>query len=413
MLSRRARRARWLGVWVIGFVGSSVLPAWAASTERLTFLGAWGGGAAGYRMQVVQELVAKFEAENPGIKVDVVNAAGWNEVEEKAQVLIAGGTPPDLLYMGETGGVTRFAAARLLEPLDGRAASARTFRLSDFIPSVLELGRWGGRLYGVPVDAITSVYYYNLDLVDKAGLAQLPPSQGDLATAAAKLAAVAKQAVSVRNPSTTLGFSEVFFPNGGQYLDAELRQPLVEQPAAVASLNYVVENRKKGFFQTGGNWLAGEVAVRSAVPIDVTSTERSNVGFRTAATLVPAGSAGRFNWAWGHYLAIPATSARKELAWRLLEFLLRQDVSLRWHLGMDFLPAQLSVLRAEPRYSRHPIWGVFIQQLQSSRPVPVTPQWQDLERIWREEIGPVWDGREAAGPALGRVAARFKAVLNP
>jgi len=406
------RRNRAVGLWLGLFLVMTIAPMTATAQTEITFYGAWG---APYRLEVMAELVALFESENPDLRVNLVNIAGWEAVEERAQVSIAGGTPPDLLYMGETGGLTTFAHAGILTPLDSRVAADPAVDLSDFIPSVLELGRYNGNLYGIPIDSITTVHYHNLDLLGQVGVGAPSQTQDELVEVARKLTAATDTPVILRSPWNLRDFTKFLFPDGGSLFDERGSVPRFNDEAVQGAVDFLAEHWEGGLFGgfPGDAWFNGRVGVHSVVPIVVTNTRRVNQAtFDATATLVPAGSHSRDNWAWGHYLAIPTASAKKDEAWRLIRFLLRHDVSTRWHLGMDFLPAQFSVFFDEPLYAQDVIWSTFVSQLQATQPVPVTPYWQDISRIWTEEIQPVFQRQQASGNALARVQERVEAYVN-
>lgn len=394
-------------------IGLAVFPtrALGAAPTTLTFVGAWG---AEYRLQVLDRLMRAFEAENPGVKVNVINVGGWGPSEEKASVMIAGGTPPDLLYMGETGGVTSFAAKGLLADLDPFVQRFRGVNLGDFIPSTLEMGRFNKKLYALPVDSITSVLYYNVDLLDKAGLAAPVATLADLAAFSRKLKAVVDKPLFLSEPWNMFRFTQFFYPNGGRYFGDNLTQGLFTAQAARDTAGYLVAGLQEGIFTTQGGieaWLNGQIGMYDAQPIVVSRSDKLPVKFARVASKFPRGTEGQTIYGWGHYLAIPASSPNQALAWKLAAYLLRPDVSLTWHRDMDYLPAQFSVLRQSSYYRDHPVWSVFTEQLQDSRPLPVTPAYQEINNIFGAEMKPVFQDNAAPASALTNVANRVRALV--
>jgi multiple sugar transport system substrate-binding protein len=397
--------AAWLAVLALSWVSG-------AAPVEITFVGSWGGE---YRLEVMDQLARAFESANPDIKVTILHVAGWGNSEQKAKVMIAAGTAPDLIYMGETGGVTAFAAAGLLENLDSYVRRPGSAKLDDFIPSTLHMGRFEGKLFAMPIDSITSVLYYNDDLFAKAGL--IPPivTQDELLTVARKLRTEAAPPIRQHEPWSMLRFTEYLFPNGGRYFSDDLKVNLMGSPAVRSTAEYIASAIGEGLIGVEGQgaaWSAGNAAVIEAQPIVVSNSDNQGLSFARSASKFPRGTSGKHTvYGWGHYVGIPAASRNKDAAWRFLSYLLRTDVSLIWHRDMNFLPAQFSVLRTTPYYRDHPVWRVFVDQLQDSLPLPVTPYYQDIDRIFRKEMQPALRQTASVGAAVENVVSQVDALL--
>ena len=131
------------------------------------------------------DLVAKFEAANPGIKVEAENIP-WNGYYDNLYTAIAGGNAPDAAM------VKLFAQPRLvemeaLEPIDDRIAGWDG--KADLQDDLLKInGGPDGKQYYLPVQYVVSYLYYRADLFAEAGL-QPPKTFDDFAKAAKALTA--------------------------------------------------------------------------------------------------------------------------------------------------------------------------------------------------------------------------------
>lgn len=126
-----------------------------------------------------QSLVAAFEAENPNIKIDVVegpNASNLIEDLYTASFLL-GDSPYDLVMM-DVVWVPKFAAAGWLLDLSDRIPAAD---LADFMPADLAGGRYNNRLYRLPIRSDVQLLYYRKDWLEQAGLTP-PETFADLIT---------------------------------------------------------------------------------------------------------------------------------------------------------------------------------------------------------------------------------------
>ncbi|MGW7241340.1 ABC transporter substrate-binding protein [Streptomyces sp. NPDC054804] len=123
----------------------------------------------GVRTDVWKQIIADFEKQNPGIKVDYVGVPAAS-VQSKYDTSIQGGGLPDVGGVG-TAMLAEVAAQGALEPLDGRLAkSSLNGRLNEkFLESVKAAGG-DGRTYSVPTSANNGTLWYRTDLFSAAKL---------------------------------------------------------------------------------------------------------------------------------------------------------------------------------------------------------------------------------------------------
>jgi len=84
----------------------------------------------------------------------------------KLQVMVAGRTTPDVVWLGV--GWHQFAEALL--PLDTWVERDPALRPGDYFPGLWEAVKWRGSVRALPSSGQTGVIYYNKDLFDEAGL---------------------------------------------------------------------------------------------------------------------------------------------------------------------------------------------------------------------------------------------------
>lgn len=108
-------------------------------------------------------LVDTYNREHPDVFVNLILTP---DPYPKLQVMIAGRTAPDVVWMGV--GWQQFVDA--LMPLTKLATDDAEVGRAQFSESVWEGVKWDGEVYGIPSGAQTAVIYYNKDLFDEAGL---------------------------------------------------------------------------------------------------------------------------------------------------------------------------------------------------------------------------------------------------
>ncbi|MCD6120883.1 MAG: sugar ABC transporter substrate-binding protein [Spirochaetales bacterium] len=146
------------------FAGGQEEAKTAKASGTVTFM-MWGGAT---EKQVVQGYLAPFLAKNPGIKVEISTPPNYGDV---LQTMVAGGTPPDVCYLGFPEFAQYLKAGQLLD-LQKYADKSKIFDKNDFSDAHLASfsDRKTGDLYSIPKDWSTYVVYYNDDMFRKAGL---------------------------------------------------------------------------------------------------------------------------------------------------------------------------------------------------------------------------------------------------
>ena len=129
-----------------------------------------------------RELAAKFEAANPGIKVNLEITVS-DGLPARIQTALVSGSPPDLIE-AQHGWVAPYAQAGLVQPLDDVLQDK-----DDYIPAALDYDTWDGKLWGIPYRIETHGVIYNRGKFKDAGLDPDKPPQTwpELVDAAKKL----------------------------------------------------------------------------------------------------------------------------------------------------------------------------------------------------------------------------------
>jgi multiple sugar transport system substrate-binding protein len=108
-------------------------------------------------------LAQEYMRRNPDVYVNLILSG---DPYPKLQVMIAGRTAPDVVWMGV--GWQQFVDA--LMPLDALVANDPEVGPANYPPSVWDGVKWEGKVYGLPSGAQTAVVYFNKDLFRDAGV---------------------------------------------------------------------------------------------------------------------------------------------------------------------------------------------------------------------------------------------------
>jgi len=122
----------------------------AHGTEYITFL---------------EERAAEFQKANPGVVVELVNGGGNLD---KLRLMMAGGTPPDVVDQTlANAGV--LASEGLLQSLNDFVTRDK-FNFNNYPPFTRDALTMDGSIWGIPLDIIVTPTFFNVSMFEEAGL---------------------------------------------------------------------------------------------------------------------------------------------------------------------------------------------------------------------------------------------------
>ena len=136
---------------------------------------------------VIAKLLKPFE-DKTGAKIEHT-IVPWNVEGATYATNYAGPNPFDVSYQTSTD-LTGLGTKGVLEVLNTSKwlnSPAYATTESKFIPNTITKSTYQGKLYGLPCIIGGTVIYYNKDLLAKAGVANIPRTETELAAAAAKV----------------------------------------------------------------------------------------------------------------------------------------------------------------------------------------------------------------------------------
>jgi sn-glycerol 3-phosphate transport system substrate-binding protein len=127
--------------------------------------------------QVVDSIVADFEAENPDIKVNAVYSGNYDDTRVRALSALNSGDPAQLAVMFSIDAYDLIEQDLIL-PFEALTDDADW--LNSFYPALMANGRIEGQTWGIPFQRSTIVAYYNKEQFAAAGLdPEAPPTTWD------------------------------------------------------------------------------------------------------------------------------------------------------------------------------------------------------------------------------------------
>lgn len=384
----------------------------------------WAMGREG---EVVPELMADFERENPGVRVQVQQVP-WSAAHEKLLTSYVGNVTPDVSQLGNTW-VSEFAALNALEPVSksGGAAGGAPIDSVGFFPGIWETNVIDGVAYGVPWYVDTRVLYYRRDLLAAAGYPSMPTTWAEwrnAMVAVKKVAGPGKFAIFLplnEWPHLAILGLQAGSPllkdndTAGDFQSPQFRRALAfyldlfKSELAPSVTNNEIANLYqefgKGYFSMyiSGPWNLGEFKRR--LPPEQQSS------WATAPLPGPDSTTAGVSLAGGSSLVVYAGSPHKEAAWKLVRYLSRPEVQLRFYHATGDLPAREEAW-GDTSLVGDPNMRTFGQQLKHVVPTPKVPEWELIATRLQERSELVVRGAATPDSVLAQLDRDVARILE-
>jgi len=364
-----------------------------------------------------QNAAKRFEAANPGIKVNIEDVS-WDNLQQRLATDIAGGTSADISIIA-TRWVLDYANNDIAEPLDSYITPE--FR-SRFYENLITPGVVEGQTYLLPILASTRVLYYNKDLYTKAGVETAPKTWDELLEVSAKVKEAGEGAygfgIQGKEIETDTYWYYPFWSYGGEIVDGgksglaseagvkatELYKSLIDkglsQPSPTGSNRQDIET----LFKQGrvgaivsGPWLRGQIA-----------SEAASLNYGMAA--VPTGTQ-QATWGGTDSVMLFKSSKNKEAAWKFIEEgVFSTETRLEFTLTEGFLPV-LKEEMDDPRLAGDESLKIFAEMLPVAKFAPLIPEWEQVVAITISALQQVYLGQTDAKTALESVAGQIDGLI--
>lgn len=412
-----SRPKLWVSVLLL-VAGSLLLSACRKEPEGVT-VRFW---AMGREAEVVSELIREFEADNPGIHVDVQNIP-WTAAHEKLLTAFAADGLPDVCQLGNTW-IPEFAELNTLTPLAPFVARSKVVDPADYFQGIWDTNVINGELVGVPWYVDTRLLYYRKDLLAKAGFDH-PPRTWDewntMMAAIKKMQGPDRYAVlmpinefeqqlsfALQQPDPLLRDHDTRgnFRSPGFRRTLAFYKNMFAQGWAPRMSETQISNVWDEFFK-GFNvfYLSGPWNIREFKKLQPKELEGK---WGTAALPGPDGPGAGI--AGGTSLVIFRGSQQKEASWKLIEFLSRPDIQQRFHSIIGDLPPRRSTWE-HPSLANDPLAQPFRDQLERVRPTPKVLEWERIVQEMRIVTEQVVRGGLDQDVAVNRLDDRVDKVL--
>ncbi len=376
------------------------------------------------QFKVYQKLVQRFSVER-GVNIKV-SRIPFDGQAEKFQYACNSRTAPDIARM-DIGNIPRFAVGKALLPMENfpEFTELKT-NLTPAALSSAQVRTQKGELlhFAIPDEYVNVALFYNKDLFIASGLEpKAPKTWAEFESIASRLSRDLdgdglKDQYGFAMTNTLWWSLPFLYAKNGDIVDTKNLKCLLDQPEAIAGLEYQMHLSKSGL--EAGAWRPGSIqpdtgfkngryAMILSGPWNLESFEQSGLNF--GVDLIPGNpdlgvvsttSIG------GNSNVIFRTSKSPKLAFEFLSWLASAEIQIHLHETLGSFPINLPELETMNYELKAKTIDVFIEQSRHARPRPAIPGYGRIESIVNNEVEAAFAGSLTASQAYKRACERIE-----
>lgn len=373
-------------------------------------------------IDIMNKMVSVFKKTHPDIDVYPIHAANYMD---KLQIMIGGGTPPDLFYLGDDNFVA-YVEAGALASFEDIKMSDTLFDEEDYFELPLNAFKYEEKLYGLPISWTPLVLYYNKDIFDEAGLSYPDTTWDwdDFLSACKKCTkdidrdGVIDQFGYLLSTGWTFTFNWIW-QNGGDILSPDGNRCVMDSKETIDALQFLADLRwrynvsptpeqiaQRDLFTTGK--IAMVISGRWTVP-----RYRTINDFRWGISHLPKGKVRATPIFTTAYVMSEKPQNRMDI-WKLAKFLSGKEGSrFIAELGLG-VPSVKSVANSSHFLDKEKIpenSEIYLDALSYARLGPRTKHWQEIGNIMETHLDELWFGKKEAKEVATAITEEVNKLL--
>ncbi len=410
-----------LAILLSAVLGLAACTALAESSETPVTINFWHHYSAqsAENETLMNDLIPKFESENPGIKVNAVSHE-WAELHDKILVSASSQSLPDVARL-DIAWLPEFQQMGVLVALDQEMPDFSEVA-GTLLDSALSTANIGGSYYALPLNTNSKILFYNTAMLEAAGV-EVPTTMDEWVEAVRKLSgtnANGQQIWGWNEPALSgWNICPFIWSFGGSLTNEEqtVATGYINSPETVKAVEtfamLVQEGALTGFnsgdipmtdgFGTGryammleGPWKTAELA--GAYP---------DVAYGTA--YMPAGEGGSISVLGGEDIAMFNT-ANREAAWKFMQFMTGEYAQTAM-ARCGQIPVNKAALESD--VVKNADYAPFIEAIETAKARPTVAAWSEMDNELTNAMTAVVNGEKTAQEAMDELAVAFDELLKP
>lgn len=370
---------------------------------------------------VLEDIVAAFEEENPNIKVNTELTA-YSDYFTKLQTRIAGGNAPDVFELNYENFV-QYASKGTLADLSSFIEKDDNFNPDQLNQEAFEAYQYDGKQYGMVESFSNVLTFYNKDLFDEAGV-DYPTKDWtweDELAAAKKITDEENNVWGTYAPVTMNEYFKIAAQNGGELFNEE-GEPTVNNEANLEALNYMVEKVTESGVSPSPAEMSGQA------PADLFLNGQLGIvhtgiwmfdAFKDASfewdVALEAGNTQKAHHFFANGLAVSADTDKKEAAYKFAAFMSasEQVAELRVENSWE-LPAITDEDILQPYLEQNPPENreAVFEALDTLVLPPAVNDWSKVSDVTNQEFEKALNGDKTTEEVLKTLQSEYEDILN-
>jgi multiple sugar transport system substrate-binding protein len=362
----------------------------------------WFHSGKGEEREVLDAQVEAFNAAGTGVQVEAVLLPEGSYNDQVNAAALAGDLPCLLDFDGPF--VYNYAWAGYLKPLDEYVSADLK---NDFLPSIIEQGTYGGKLYSLGTFDSGLAIWGNKEYLEKAGV-RIPTSiedawsKDEFMDALEKLQALDEVEYAIdlkmnygQGEWFTYGFSPIMQSFGGDLIDRSTYQSadgVLNGPASVEAMELFQSLFEQGYANPepagDDDFYINKNTALAWVGHWMWTPHSENLGDNLVLMPVPnfgqKAVTGMGSWNWG----LTSSCEHPDAAWKFLEYLVSPDEILHMTNANGAVPARKSAIAQSDLFGEGGFLNLFVQQLEGGVAMarPQTPAYPVITTAYAEAI---------------------------
>jgi multiple sugar transport system substrate-binding protein len=323
------------------------------------------------RTETLKSIVGKFEAANPGTKVEITSLP-WNEAFQKFATMVSAGEIPDVVEMPDTW-LSLYANNGMLESLEPYIAKWEyTSGLTD---RALELGRYvNNTAYMLPYGFYLRAMFYNKKLLAEAGVTEPPKTMDEFVADSEKVSKIqGKYGYCMRGGPGGLNGWMIFAASmaGSNKYFNEDGTSTMNSPGWGKGIAWMVDLYKKGlapkdsvnwgFNEVVAGFYSGTCAFLDQDPDALIAIADRMKPDDFGVTPLPKGPDGKSFPTIGYAgWSMMSATQNKDLSWKLIATLEAPEGNVEWNKKIGALPIHKAAEK-DPFYAGDQFKGWFAE----------------------------------------------------
>jgi multiple sugar transport system substrate-binding protein len=357
----------------------------STNNNQVTKISFWHGINPPENREIFNELLAKFNDNNPNIKVEALYVGQPDEQLPKIIAAVAGNQPPDALwYVPQLTG--KLVELQAIKPLQDWWNNS-TIK-AEIEPAMLPTMELDNNIYSVPFATNNSAMFYRPSLFEKAEIKETPKTWDEFKEVAKKLTIdnnndgkIDQNGVllsSGKGEFTVFVWLPFIFSANGEIIQNNQPNLVSEgtEKALQLGVDLVKENSAILSAPDRGyeldNFINGNIAMQITGPWTLAQLKQSGIDYGVFPIPIINQSAAVLG---GENLFVFKTNPqREEATLKFLEFILSEEFQTEWALKTGYLPININAQQS-PEYQQfikeNPVIQVFLEQMKVAKSRPI------------------------------------------